>query len=41
MEELEDNIIKHFQDDSENIHTKVCVEESKICRSGKRVSEEL
>ncbi|XP_044265999.1 protein seele [Tribolium madens] len=39
MEELEENIIKHFQSDTKDIHKKVCVEESAIC--GKKVNEEL
>ncbi|CAH1365039.1 unnamed protein product [Tenebrio molitor] len=45
MEDLEDNIIKHFQGDSKDIHTKICVEESAICQnlktSAKHDSDEL
>ncbi|RZB89866.1 canopy -like 1, partial [Asbolus verrucosus] len=31
MEEEEEHIIKHFQIDSQNIHRKVCVQDSAIC----------
>lgn len=40
MEELEDNIIKHYKSDSTNVHLKVCLEDAQLCvRSSLKVKE--
>lgn len=44
MEELEDNIIRHYQSDSKDIHLKVCAEEAQLCKnvpSNVKQSDEL
>lgn len=33
MEELEDNIIKHYKSDSTDIHLKICAEEAQLCKN--------
>lgn len=35
MEEFEDDIIARYKSDSEDVHTKVCAEDAKLCSKPK------